>query len=452
MAAVLKDAAKPNLVQTLENNPVLIHGGPFANIAHGCNSVIATRAALALADYVVTEAGFGADLGAEKFLDIKCRQAGLKPELAVVVATVRALKLHGGADEKALDKEDLGAVERGLPNLLRHVENLAKFGLPVLVGINRFLSDTPAELKLIEDKCAAAGAKAYLCEHWAKGGAGAEALAKAVVATLDEGKAAFKPLYPDDLPLAQKIETVAKEIYRASGIAIAGTAQRRLKALEAAGYGKLPVCIAKTQYSFAADPDLRGAPTGPHAADPRGAPVGRGGVRGRHGRRHHEHARPAARAGGGAHRPDRRWRGRRNFLVWLEGVLLQFVERHDAQRCRMGGFEHDLRGGVAVERFLPAGGAQAPAVAGLQAGKAILRQGGAEIVAVGLGKGQERRGRDHADRVQADILGAGIAAAVAIEAGDRLDGAGLQRAAQDIDRRRAAGAAFLGGLIEHGPV
>ena len=262
MAAVLKDAAKPNLVQTLENNPVLIHGGPFANIAHGCNSVIATRAALALGDYVVTEAGFGADLGAEKFLDIKCRQAGLKPGLAVVVATVRALKLHGGADEKALAKEDVSAVERGLPNLLRHVENLGKFGLPVLVAINRFLTDTPAELKLIEEKCAAAGAKAYLCEHWAKGGAGAEALARAAVATLDEGKAAFKPLYPDDLPLSQKIETVAREIYRASGLAIAGPAQRRLKALEAAGYGKLPVCIAKTQYSFAADPELRGAPTG----------------------------------------------------------------------------------------------------------------------------------------------------------------------------------------------
>ncbi|MBX9945871.1 MAG: formate--tetrahydrofolate ligase [Reyranella sp.] len=262
MAAVLKDAAKPNLVQTLENNPVLIHGGPFANIAHGCNSVIATRAALALADYVVTEAGFGADLGAEKFLDIKCRQAGLNPELAVVVATVRALKLHGGADEKALGKEDLGAVERGLPNLLRHVENLGKFGLPVLVAINRFLSDTPAELKLIEDKCAAAGAKAYLCEHWAKGGAGAEALARAAVATLDEGRAAFKPLYADELTLAQKIETVAREIYRAAGVAIAGPALRRLKALEAMGYGGLPVCIAKTQYSFAADPDLRGAPTG----------------------------------------------------------------------------------------------------------------------------------------------------------------------------------------------
>ena len=262
MAAVLKDAAKPNLVQTLENNPVLIHGGPFANIAHGCNSVIATRAALALGDYVVTEAGFGADLGAEKFLDIKCRQAGLKPGLAVVVATVRALKLHGGADEKALAKEDVAAVERGLPNLLRHVENLGKFGLPVLVAINRFLTDAPAELKLIEEKCAAAGAKAYLCEHWAKGGAGAEALAQAAVATLDEGKADFKLLYSDDLPLSQKIETVAREIYRASGLSIAGPAQRRLKALEAAGYGNLPVCIAKTQYSFAADPDLRGAPTG----------------------------------------------------------------------------------------------------------------------------------------------------------------------------------------------
>ena len=262
MAAVLKDAAKPNLVQTLENNPVLIHGGPFANIAHGCNSVIATRAALALGDYVVTEAGFGADLGAEKFLDIKCRQAGLKPELAVVVATVRALKLHGGADEKSLAKEAVAAVERGLPNLLRHVENLRKFGLPVLVAINRFLTDTPAELETIEAQCAVAGAKAYLCEHWAKGGAGAEDLARAVVATLDEGKAAFEPLYPDDLPLAGKIETIAREIYRASGVAIAGPALRRLKVLEAAGYGRLPVCIAKTQYSFAADPELRGAPTG----------------------------------------------------------------------------------------------------------------------------------------------------------------------------------------------
>ena len=262
MAAILKDAAKPNLVQTLENNPVLIHGGPFANIAHGCNSVIATRAALALADYVVTEAGFGADLGAEKFLDIKCQQAGLKPGLAVIVATVRALKLHGGADEKMLGKEDTGAVERGLANLLRHVENMRKFGLPVLVAINRFLGDTPAELDLIEQKCGVAGARAFLCEHWAKGGAGAESLARAVVETLDEGTAAFKPIYADDLSLTAKIETVAREIYRAGGISIAATARRRLEALEKAGYGKLPVCIAKTQYSFSADPELRGAPSG----------------------------------------------------------------------------------------------------------------------------------------------------------------------------------------------
>jgi formate--tetrahydrofolate ligase len=262
MAAILKDAIKPNLVQTLESNPVLIHGGPFGNIAHGCNSVIATRAALGLADYVVTEAGFGADLGAEKFLDIKCRQAGLKPELAVVVATVRALKLHGGADEKALESEDVGALARGLPNLLRHVENLGKFGLPVLVAINRFVSDTTAELRLLEEKCAAAGTKAYLCEHWAKGGAGAEALAHAAVTTLDEGRAAFEPLYPDELTLSRKIETIAREIYRAGAVAIAVPAQRRLKALEASGHGRLPVCIAKTQYSFAADPELRGAPTG----------------------------------------------------------------------------------------------------------------------------------------------------------------------------------------------
>jgi formate--tetrahydrofolate ligase len=262
MAAVLKDAAKPNLVQTLENNPVLVHGGPFANIAHGCNSVIATRAALALGDYVITEAGFGADLGAEKFLDIKCRQAGLKPELAIVVATVRALKLHGGADERSLEKEDVSAVGRGLPNLLRHVENLGKFGLPVLVAVNRFLSDTTAELDLVAERCAAAGTEAHLCEHWAKGGAGAESLARAVVATLDEGRAAFRPLYPDDMPLARKIETVAKEIYRAGAVEIATPALRRLKALEAAGHGTLPICIAKTQYSFAADPGLRGAPTG----------------------------------------------------------------------------------------------------------------------------------------------------------------------------------------------
>jgi formate--tetrahydrofolate ligase len=262
MAAVLKDAVKPNLVQTLENNPVLIHGGPFANIAHGCNSVIATKTALALADYVVTEAGFGADLGAEKFLDIKCRQAGLKPDLAVVVATVRALKLHGGAAEKSLAMEDVDAVERGLPNLLRHVENLGKYGLPVLVAINRFLSDSPAELKMIEKKCAIAGSRAILCDHWARGGAGCEDMARAAVETIARGKAAFRPIYTDDLPLVQKIEAIAREIYRASDVAIAAPAQRRLKALEEAGFGRLPVCIAKTQYSFSANPELRGAPTG----------------------------------------------------------------------------------------------------------------------------------------------------------------------------------------------
>jgi formate--tetrahydrofolate ligase len=262
MAAVLKDAVKPNLVQTLENNPALIHGGPFANIAHGCNSVIATRTALALADYVVTEAGFGADLGAEKFLDIKCRQAGLRPELAVVVATVRALKLHGGAAEKTLEKEDLGAVERGLPNLLRHVANLGKFGLPVLVALNRFTSDTPAELELVERKCAAAGTKAYLCEHWARGGEGAETLARGVVEQIERDGARFKPLYPDEFTLATKIETVAREIYHAAEVTFSDSAQRRLDVLERASFGRLPVCIAKTQFSFAADPGLRGAPTG----------------------------------------------------------------------------------------------------------------------------------------------------------------------------------------------
>ncbi|MGE0420982.1 MAG: formate--tetrahydrofolate ligase [Reyranellaceae bacterium] len=262
MAAILKEAVKPNLVQTLEGNPVLVHGGPFANIAHGCNSVIATNAALRLADYTVTEAGFGADLGAEKFLDIKCRAAGLSPDLAVVVATVRALKLHGGADAKTLGTEDVGAVERGIANLLRHVENLGKFGLPVLVAINRFTSDTPAELALVESACAKAGARAILCEHWAHGGAGAEALAREAVAVIESGGAKFKPIYEDDKPLLSKIETVAMEIYRAGSIVPTAAVRRRAKALEDAGYGTLPVCIAKTQYSFSADPEMKGAPSG----------------------------------------------------------------------------------------------------------------------------------------------------------------------------------------------
>ena len=262
MAALLKDAIKPNFVQTLEGNPVLVHGGPFANIAHGCNSVAATTTALSLADYVVTEAGFGADLGAEKFLDIKCRQAGLTPDLAVVVATVRALKLQGGADAKELTQEDVGAVERGLTNLLRHVENLKKFGLPVLVAINAFTSDTAAEWSAIEKACEAAGTKAIRAKHWADGGAGAEDLARAVVAQIDKGEATFKVLYPDDAPLKTKIETIAREIYRASGVSFTSAAAKRLKAIEEAGFGKFPVCMAKTQYSFSADPDLKGAPTG----------------------------------------------------------------------------------------------------------------------------------------------------------------------------------------------
>jgi formate--tetrahydrofolate ligase len=262
MAVILKDAIRPNLVQTLENNPVLVHGGPFANIAHGCNSVIATRAAQALADYTVTEAGFGADLGAEKFFDIKCRQAGLSPDLAVLVATVRALKLHGGVDDRSLTKENLGALQAGMANLVRHVENLRKFGLPVLVAINRFLSDTPSEMKLIEEACARLGVRAIACDHWARGGAGAEELAEAAVSVIAGGTASFRPLYPDDLPLGAKIGVVAREIYRASEVTFTAAADRRLHALQEAGYGNLPVCIAKTQYSFSADPALHGAPEG----------------------------------------------------------------------------------------------------------------------------------------------------------------------------------------------
>jgi formate--tetrahydrofolate ligase len=262
MAALLKEAIKPNLVQTLENNPVFVHGGPFANIAHGCNSAIATKMALGLADYTVTEAGFGADLGAEKFLDIKCRQAGLAPDLAIVVATVRALTLQGGADAKALGTEDVAAVERGLANLVRHVENLRKFGLPVLVAINAFTTDTDAEWRAIEAACSAAGTQAIRAQHWAKGGAGAEELARAAVATIEQGMAQYKPLYPDDMKLKEKIETIAREIYRAGSVSFSSSAAKRLAALEKAGFGHLPVCMAKTQYSFAADPDLKGAPNG----------------------------------------------------------------------------------------------------------------------------------------------------------------------------------------------
>jgi formate--tetrahydrofolate ligase len=262
MSVLLRDALAPNLVQTLEGSPAMVHGGPFANIAHGCNSVMATQLALKLSDVVVTEAGFGADLGAEKFLDIKCRSAGLTPSCAVIVATVRALKMHGGVARNALGPENVEAVKRGLANLARHVENLGKFGLPVVVAVNHFTSDTDAEFAVIKDGMAALGVEAISCTHWAHGSAGAEALARAVTSRIDAGKATYKPLYGLELKLAEKIRTIAKEIYRASDIAIPDAVARRLKAFEDAGFGNVPVCIAKTQYSFTSDPTVMGAPTG----------------------------------------------------------------------------------------------------------------------------------------------------------------------------------------------
>jgi formate--tetrahydrofolate ligase len=246
----------------LENNPAFVHGGPFANIAHGCNSVIATSLSLRLADYTVTECGFGADLGAEKFFDIKCRKAGLKPDVAVVVASVRALKMHGGAAKNDLATPNATAVTKGLVNLRRHLQNVARFGVPTVVCINRFGSDTVDELAAIVDGCAESGVKAVVCEHFAKGGAGAEDLARAVVAIVEAGKADFKPLYPDELPLAKKIEIIAMQIYNAGEVVIPKPVADRLAEFEKNGFGKLPVCMAKTQYSFSADPDLRGAPSG----------------------------------------------------------------------------------------------------------------------------------------------------------------------------------------------
>jgi formate--tetrahydrofolate ligase len=240
----------------------LVHGGPFANIAHGCNSVMATRLGLKLADIVVTEAGFGADLGGEKFLDIKCRAAGLKPSCAVVVATVRALKMHGGVPRNALGPENVEAVKKGVANVARHVENLQKFGLPVVVAVNHFTSDTEAEFAAIRDAMAAMGVEAISCTHWANGGAGAEALARAVVNRIESGKAAYKPLYPLDLSLADKIRAIAQGIYRAADIAIPDAVARKLKGFEDAGYRDVPICIAKTQYSFSSDPTALGAPTG----------------------------------------------------------------------------------------------------------------------------------------------------------------------------------------------
>ena len=261
MAALLKDALAPNLVQTLEGTPAFVHGGPFANIAHGCNSVMATSTALKLADYVVTEAGFGADLGMEKFLDIKCRKAGLKPDCIVIVATIRALKMHGGVKKEDLKKEDLKALEAGMANLQRHVENVKKFGLPAVISINRFSADTDAEVKLVEEKCEAFGVQALMADHWAMGGEGATNVAKAVVKVIDENKGKLKLLYPDEMPLLEKVRTIAKELYRAKDIEVPKAVRDQLAAFEALGYGTAPVCIAKTQYSFSTNPELKGAPT-----------------------------------------------------------------------------------------------------------------------------------------------------------------------------------------------
>ncbi|WP_430257403.1 formate--tetrahydrofolate ligase [Neorhizobium sp. IRS_2294] len=262
MAVLLKDAMQPNLVQTLENNPALVHGGPFANIAHGCNSVIATKTALKLGDYVVTEAGFGADLGAEKFFDIKCRKAGLKPDAAVIVATIRALKMNGGVKKDDLGAENVEALTRGCSNLGRHIANVRKFGVPVVVAINHFISDTDAEVAAIKEYVSHHGAEAILCRHWAEGSAGIEELSYKVVELAESGAAAFKPIYPDDMPLMEKIEAVATKIYHAGEVTAEKAVRDQLKAWESAGYGHLPVCIAKTQYSFSTDPNLRGAPEG----------------------------------------------------------------------------------------------------------------------------------------------------------------------------------------------
>ena len=262
MAVLLREALQPNLVQTIEHSPAFIHGGPFANIAHGCNSVMATQTALHLADVVVTEAGFGADLGAEKFIDIKCRQSGLRPDAAVLVATVRALKLHGGATKGQLGTPDLGALERGSVNLIRHVENLQKFGLTPVVAINHFSQDSAEELAALRAICGQLGVRAVLAKHWAEGGGGAEELARAVLAQLSEAPAQVQLLYPDDLPLAAKLECVAREIYGAAGIALSAAAASDLTDFAQLGYAHLPVCIAKTQFSFSADPTMLGAPTG----------------------------------------------------------------------------------------------------------------------------------------------------------------------------------------------
>ena len=262
MTVLLKDAIKPNVTQTLENNPAIIHGGPFANIAHGCNSVIATKAGLKLSDYVVTEAGFGADLGTEKFLNIKCRKSGLKPDCVVIVATIRALKMHGGVTKDELKNENLDALKKGLVNLERHINNTRKFGIPVTIAVNHFVTDTEKEMSILLDFCNTQGVKASKCTHWSDGGEGTKELAQNVSEICDDKKITFKYLYEDKLSLFKKIEKIAQEIYHASEVVADTKVRQQLKDFEEKGYGKLPVCIAKTQYSFSTDPNLKGAPTG----------------------------------------------------------------------------------------------------------------------------------------------------------------------------------------------
>src|SRR4249920_3268699 len=262
MTVLLKDALMPNLVQTLENNPVFIHGGPFANIAHGCNSVLATKSALKIADFVVTEAGFGADLGAEKFFDIKCRKAGLNPAVAVLVATVRALKMHGGVGKDDLKNENVAAVAKGCENLTRHLDNLRKFGVPPVVAINRFITDTDKEIAEVMKAAESVGTKAFVCTHWGDGGKGIEALARQVVDIADGGEAKFKPLYPDDMPLWDKVKTIATQIYGAADISADKSIKDQLAGLQKDGMGNFPICVAKTQYSFSTDANAKGAPSG----------------------------------------------------------------------------------------------------------------------------------------------------------------------------------------------
>jgi formate--tetrahydrofolate ligase len=262
MALLLKDAIRPNLVQTLEGGPAFVHAGPFGNIAHGCNSIIATKTALALSDIVVTEAGFGSDLGAEKFFDIKCRIGGLKPEVGVLVATVRALKLNGGANKNALKTEDLAALERGLPNLEKHIENVRQFGVPVIVAVNRFVTDSDRELRTVAERAQAAGAQVAMADVWEKGGAGGESLGRAVIETLERGQSAYAPLYPVNLPIRQKIDTIVKKVYGGDGADFTTKAERTIDYLESIGLGETPVCMAKTQYSLTDDPTILGRPSG----------------------------------------------------------------------------------------------------------------------------------------------------------------------------------------------